>query len=126
MTETAATVPETPPPVSAPEPAPAVAPAHRTVIEPLAELTKQTGAGLKRRYNFDLMMGGGHLTGYQVVDPQVEAGVIQALTALAAPESFKVKYSLAGDQKGFLFAMGDGNHSLATAKAIWAMAGEGK
>jgi hypothetical protein len=91
----------------------------RTVIEPLAELAMRLSDGLRRRYSFDLMMGGGHLTGYQVVDPQVEAGVIQALNALADAETLKAKYSLEGDQRGFLFAMGDGNHSLATAKSIW-------
>jgi hypothetical protein len=90
-----------------------------TVIKPLADRAMRPGDGLRRRYSFDLMMGGGHLTGYQVVDPQVEASVIQALTALAEPDALKTKYSLEGDQKGFLFAMGDGNHSLATAKSIW-------
>ena len=45
--------------------------------------------------------------------------MIQALEALAEPESFRQKYGLGADQSVFLFAMGDGNHSLATAKSIW-------
>ena len=40
---------------------------------------------------FDLMLDSGHLTGYQVVDPQVEAQVIQALEALAEPQSFQAE-----------------------------------
>jgi hypothetical protein len=45
--------------------------------------------------------------------------VVQALRALAQPQTFATKYGVDADQPVLLFAMGDGNHSLATAKAIW-------
>jgi len=92
---------------------------QRMVIEPLAELAGQAAGRLVKRYDFDLMLDSGHLTGYQVVDPQVEDGIVQALAALADPIAFRRKYALGGQESVFLFAMGDGNHSLATAKSIW-------
>ena len=45
--------------------------------------------------------------------------VVEALRGLAKPETFAAKYGIDKDQPVLLFAMGDGNHSLATAKAIW-------
>jgi hypothetical protein len=92
---------------------------ERTVIEPLAGRTGGTGAALVRRYDFDLMMDSGHLTGYQIVDPSVEANVLRALAGLADRQAFSRKYGVGEEQKVLLFAMGDGNHSLATAKIIW-------
>lgn len=92
---------------------------ERTVIEPLGTLAGRGAEELVEHYDFDLMLSSGHLAGFQIVDPKVEAGVIRALEALAEPESFRQKYGLGADQGVFLFAMGDGNHSLATAKSIW-------
>ena len=92
---------------------------ERTVIEPLGSLAGRETGQLLEHYDFDLMLDSGHLAGFQIVDPQVELGVIRALEALAEPESFRRKYGLGADQSVFLFAMGDGNHSLATAKSIW-------
>ncbi len=87
----------------------------RTVIEPVG-IAK---ARLKELYDFELMMGSGHLAGYLVDEPAVEEGVISALEKLAEPQAFATKYGLEKSQPVLLFAMGDGNHSLATAKAIW-------
>jgi len=87
----------------------------RTVIEPIAAAR----AGLEKLYDFDLMLGSGHLRGYAVNDPALEAGVIAALRDLAKPEVFAAKYGIRTDTPVLLFAMGDGNHSLATAKAVW-------
>ena len=87
-----------------------------TVIEPLTKAKAQ----LKPLYDFDLMAGSGHLFGCLVDDPALEAGVIKALEALAQPKAFASKYGVDDDEHSvLLFAMGDGNHSLATAKAIW-------
>jgi hypothetical protein len=87
---------------------------ERTVIEPLeAAKTK-----LDRLYDFDLMLGSGHLTGYAVGDTQ-EAEIVSALRKLAQPEVFSTKYGVGLKQPVMLFAMGDGNHSLATAKTVW-------
>jgi hypothetical protein len=85
------------------------------VIGPLAASKK----GLARLYNFDLMMESGHLTGYRVKNERLEGGVIRALQALADPTAFADKYRLRPGTPVLLYAMGDGNHSLATAKTIW-------
>ena len=50
---------------------------------------------------------------------EFENQVVEALRGLAKPETFAAKYGIGKDQPVLLFAMGDGNHSLATAKAIW-------
>ncbi len=86
-----------------------------TVIEPIAAAS----GTLPRLYDFDLMLGSGHLTGKLVDDPALEAGVVAALERLASPEVFYPKYGVDEQHAPFLFAVGDGNHSLATAKAIW-------
>lgn len=86
-----------------------------TVIEPVGAAKEQ----LVKRYDFELMLGSGHLTGYQVTDATLEARIIQGLEALAQPQAFQQKYAVSSEQAVLLFAMGDGNHSLATAKAIW-------
>ena len=89
--------------------------AENLVIGPL---TAQK-AGLKELYDFELMMGSGRLNGYRVDDMSLETGVVSGLQALANPEVFAVKYGLKPGTPVLLYAMGDGNHSLATAKTIW-------
>ncbi|MCL2694724.1 MAG: DUF1015 domain-containing protein [Clostridiales bacterium] len=84
----------------------------RTVIEPLYA----DAADLSQLYDADLMMDGGHVTGWLVDDPAKIQNVLDALTALDDPAAFAEKY---GDRPPMLFAMGDGNHSFATAKANW-------
>jgi hypothetical protein len=86
-----------------------------TVIEPV----EKSKAQLTELYDFELMADSGHLNGYLVDDALVESGIISALERLANPHTFAAKYRLDSDQPVLLFAMGDGNHSLATAKAIW-------
>lgn len=84
----------------------------RTVIEPLFEQQREL------LYDTELMQGGGHLRGWRVDDTPSLRQVTQALGALAEPESFNARYGVNG-QAPMLYAMGDGNHSFATAKAIW-------
>jgi hypothetical protein len=86
----------------------------RTVIEPLMEARHK----LEKLYDFDLMLGSGHLVGYAISEP-LEEKIIAALRELARPETFAAKYGIGKDEPVLLFAMGDGNHSLATAKAVW-------
>jgi hypothetical protein len=88
---------------------------QRTVIEPVGMAKER----LVKLYDFDLMMDSGHLAGYLVSDAALEAGVVQALEKLADPAAFATNYGTSSDQGVLLFAMGDGNHSLATAKAVW-------
>ena len=83
-----------------------------TIIEALAADT----ATLEKVYDFDLMMDSGHLTGYRVNSDKHISLIADALNSLGSAETLKNKYK--GDNP-FLFAMGDGNHSLATAKTIW-------
>jgi hypothetical protein len=88
-----------------------------TVIEPLSQYKNRPG--IKKLYDFDLMLSSGHLIGYAINDSKAEAGVISALQKLAVPQTFAAKYGTSLNTSVLLFAMGDGNHSLATAKAIW-------
>jgi hypothetical protein len=88
---------------------------QRTVIEPIGAAKDH----LEPLYDFDLMLDSGHLAGYAVADAALENAVIAALRNLADPHTFAAKYGLTSDRPVLLFAMGDGNHSLATAKAIW-------
>lgn len=91
-----------------------------TVIGPLK--TK----ALPALYDFELMQEGGHLRGGLVDQEGDLQQVHDALSALAAPTHFAQKYSLQDSVAPLLYAMGDGNHSLATAKAIWESLKEGK
>ncbi|KAF0112086.1 MAG: hypothetical protein FD147_353 [Chloroflexi bacterium] len=70
-------------------------------------------------YDFDLMQSSGHLTGRYVNDVTLENKVIQGLEKLADPDVFCSKYGVGKESSALLFAVGDGNHSLATAKSIW-------
>ncbi|MFW5713243.1 MAG: DUF1015 domain-containing protein [Brevefilum sp.] len=71
-------------------------------------------------YDFDLMLGSGHLRGFKLADEKVQSQIFEALHQLVDSETFAEKYNLKpGRYEPLLFAMGDGNHSLATAKAIW-------
>ena len=70
-------------------------------------------------YEFDLMMDSGSLSGWKVNDPQITSTVLTTLDQLADPQKFCDKYDLSAGTNPLLFAVGDGNHSLATAKTIW-------
>ena len=74
-----------------------------SVIEPLAEKKD----GFDRAYGFELMKNGGHIDGW-FLPAEVQAKVQGALEALIADMDDKL-----------LFAVGDGNHSLATAKECY-------
>ena len=74
-------------------------------------------ADLPCLYDTELMLGGGHITGHLVSDGADISAVLASLTALVDPEAFAAKYG--PDKAPLLFAMGDGNHSFATAKANW-------
>ncbi len=76
-------------------------PGH-TVIEPLA-----AGEGMEPLYDFDLLQDGGHLHGSRLTEAQMEQAA-RALARLAG-----------GEEHPMLFAVGDGNHSLAAAKACY-------
>jgi hypothetical protein len=75
-------------------------------------------AGATELYDTPLMAGGGRLRGHAVSSDATEH-VASALAQLADPKQFSERYSVDADEPVLLYAMGDGNHSLATAKAIW-------
>ena len=85
----------------------------RTVIEPL---TAGSGA-MEPLYDFDLQQGGGRLKGWKLTADQIGA-VAAALTGLCSQEAMESKYGMRGAAP-LLFAVGDGNHSLATAKQCY-------
>jgi len=85
----------------------------RTVIEPLAALTND----MEVVYDFELMERGGHIVGRKLNEKQM-GQVADALTALADPAVFNARYA-AENMPVLLFAVGDGNHSLATAKECY-------
>ena len=84
----------------------------KTVIEPLGE-KRDTMESL---YDFELQQGGGHLAGWRVSEEDCRRAA-QALADLARPEEMKRKYGVENDV--LLYAVGDGNHSLATAKQCY-------
>ena len=78
----------------------------RSIVEPLAVLAKE--GKMQKLYDFDLMLDGGHLCGY-LIPAELHAEICQKIEAL-------------GDlHGGITLAVGDGNHSLATAKACRAL-----
>ncbi len=72
----------------------------RTLIEPLYAARD----GLEKLYDFELMEGGGHIRGWLVPEEDALEGALAGLMEKA---------------DGLLFAVGDGNHSLATAWQCW-------
>lgn len=83
----------------------------KTVIEPLGAASDS----FETAYDFDLMLGGGHVLGKWIPESYVSE-IEKALGALISPESIAEKYG-SDALAPLLFAVGDGNHSLATAKA---------
>ncbi len=78
-------------------------------------LVEQCGALARRTpplYDGDLMLGAGHISGWALRGEEAMELLYGALSALR--ESGRQP-----DGSSFLFAVGDGNHSLATAKAVW-------
>ncbi|MFC1679526.1 DUF1015 family protein, partial [Elusimicrobiota bacterium] len=57
-------------------------------------------------YDFKLMQDSGHVTGFQIDDPGLIEGIVEGLERLAG-------------ESDLLYAVGDGNHSLAAAKGVW-------
>lgn len=86
---------------------------QKTVIEPLAE---ETGS-LEKLYDFPLMMDGGQVRGWLLEQNQYQK-IASALEKLADPKEFAARYGIP-DAPVLLYAVGDGNHSLAAAKECW-------
>lgn len=85
----------------------------KAVIEPLSANKNK----FRKIYDFSLMQGGGSVSGF-VVDKESQKNILSSLEKLGDAECFNKKYSL-NDTPVLLYAMGDGNHSLATAKQYY-------
>ena len=83
---------------------------EKTVIEPLAKKE------LPLAYDFDLMLGGGHIRG-KFIGKDEQERIARSLEALAGNKRTAERYG--AGLAPLLFAVGDGNHSLATAKASY-------
>ena len=92
-------------------------PTH-SVIEPIGAAIDAEPDSQTKLYETELMQGGGHLAGW-AVDAACAERAVQALMALANPQTFAQRYAVPAGTPPMLFAVGDGNHSLATAKSIW-------
>ena len=79
----------------------------------ITEKLYENRAKLEKLYDFELNMGGGHIEGYFVADYKA---VVEKFEQLLNAERLISKY---GVEDKFAFAVGDGNHSLATAKTHW-------
>ena len=78
---------------------------QKTVIEPLEALKDS----MTKLYDTRLMQGGGSIRGW-LVPAAEQTRILEALTALGTNS---------GEANPLVYAMGDGNHSLATAKAYY-------
>ena len=84
-----------------------------SVIEPIGANKDK----LEKIYDFDLMLDGGHIKGY-CVNEELKSQILLGLDKLEDEKAFCEKYEVS-DKGVLLFAAGDGNHSLATAKSCW-------
>lgn len=86
---------------------------ERDIVESNIELTDT----FKKVYDFDLMQDSGHITGYVMSDEAADL-LDEKLKKLSELDSFNKKYGV-NETSPLVYAMGDGNHSLATAKAYY-------
>ncbi|MBQ9749278.1 MAG: DUF1015 domain-containing protein [Clostridia bacterium] len=85
---------------------------ERTVIEPISSKAESYA----KAYDFDLMAESGHVKGRFISSEDFD-GINTALDKLATADAMNKKYGV--EAAPLLFAMGDGNHSLASAKALY-------
>ena len=85
----------------------------KTCIEPI----RAAAGSMEQVYDFELMMKGGHLRGWKLSQAQTEV-LADALANLASDDAMREKYGVSGVPP-LVFAGGDGNHSLATAKTCY-------
>nr|WP_297172352.1 DUF1015 domain-containing protein [uncultured Agathobaculum sp.] len=87
----------------------------RGIIEPLFAQNDS----FEKLYDTDLMQRGGHVTGWFIPKGAQTDAIEDGLAALCDRAAFNRKYSCTDAQALLPFAVGDGNHSMATAKAYW-------
>ncbi|MBN2652002.1 MAG: DUF1015 domain-containing protein [Spirochaetales bacterium] len=87
---------------------------EKGIVEPLID--KANSESLEKIYDFDLMFGSGNIKGFKISE---EDDLMQVLNGLAAAGDIEKFSTLYGSKDLLMYAVGDGNHSLATAKTIW-------
>ncbi len=87
----------------------------RSIIEPLFADTD----AFEKLYDTDLMLKGGHINGWLIKKGDVTDEIERKLAQLGDREIFNKKYGCTDEQPLLPYAVGDGNHSMATAKAYW-------
>lgn len=88
---------------------------EKSIIEPLME-KKNTYQCI---YDTELIQDGGHISGWLIPEGDDTDKIMQQIEALGDEHTFKEKYHLAESYPVLNLAVGDGNHSMATAKAAW-------
>ncbi len=88
---------------------------ERQIIEPLYERR----AEFSKLYDVELMQDGGHLTGWYIPEGDETEKLLDKLAQLSDPAVFNKKYGITDNRVVLPYAVGDGNHSMATAKAYW-------
>lgn len=86
-----------------------------TVIEPLMARKQE----FPLVYDTDLMQKGGHISGWLIPEGDETERIMTLVEMLADRDAFNQRYGLTEDYSLLNFAVGDGNHSMATAKAAW-------
>lgn len=76
-------------------------------------------------YDTELMLKGGHISGWLIPEGKETDVIMSKIEKLADPKVFREKYGLKEEYPLLNFAVGDGNHSMATAKAAWEQIKEG-
>ncbi len=85
----------------------------KQIIEKIGE----EKASMKKIYDFDVMMDSGRLEGWLLTDALCDY-LDTELSKLSSLDEFNYKYDV-NEPSPLLFAVGDGNHSLATAKEYY-------
>ncbi len=84
---------------------------NKRIVEPLSSKKEK----FEKVYDFDLMQNSGHICGYVISDAEIK-NIFDGIDKLY--DEFDSKYGISNAAK-LIFAVGDGNHSLATAKTCW-------
>ncbi|MCI1207989.1 MAG: DUF1015 domain-containing protein [Treponema sp.] len=85
------------------------------INDPHKQLVEKTGESIRKTvpaYKGELMQNGGYITGWNIDSAEHISEIEKAIEYIATQNTD-------ADGSVFLFAVGDGNHSLATAKAVW-------
>lgn len=87
----------------------------KTLIETLFDQKEK----YTKVYDFDLSKNSGHISGYFINSDEAITLITTAFEGLVEKSTFISKYGVPENTEVLLFAVGDGNHSLATAKVCW-------